>query len=80
MTVKVLVNIFGHFSLHGPPHLYYIPSIFENRWDENGGLRRDAARPQLIDALEAQEIKETVWGIILIAMLPWERQGCPGFA
>jgi hypothetical protein len=29
------------------------------RWDENGGLRRDAVRSQVIDALEAQKIKET---------------------
>jgi len=29
------------------------------RWDENAGLRRDAIRSQVIDALEAQEIKET---------------------
>jgi hypothetical protein len=33
--------------------------IDENRWDENAGLRRDAIRSQVIDALEAQEIKET---------------------
>ena len=31
----------------------------ENRWDEKAGLRRDAVRSQDIDALEAQEIKET---------------------
>jgi len=31
----------------------------ETRWDENAGLRRDAIRSQVIDALEAQEIKET---------------------
>jgi hypothetical protein len=31
----------------------------ENRWDEKAGLRRDAIRSQVIDALEAQEIKET---------------------
>ena len=30
-----------------------------NRWDENAGLRRDAIGSQVIDALEAQEIKET---------------------
>jgi len=30
-----------------------------NRWDEKAGLRRDAVRSQVIDALEAQEIKET---------------------
>jgi hypothetical protein len=29
------------------------------RWDEKAGLRRDAVRSQVIDALEAQEIKET---------------------
>jgi hypothetical protein len=34
-------------------------STVENRWDENAGLRRDAIRSQVIDALEAQEIKET---------------------
>jgi hypothetical protein len=26
----------------------------ENRWDENAGVRRDAIRSQVIDALEAQ--------------------------
>jgi hypothetical protein len=31
----------------------------ESRWDEKAGLRRDAIRSQVIDALEAQEIKET---------------------
>jgi hypothetical protein len=30
-----------------------------NRWDEKAGPRRDAVRSQVIDALEAQEIKET---------------------
>ena len=30
----------------------------ENRWDEKAGLRRDAVRSQIIDVLEAQEIKE----------------------
>jgi hypothetical protein len=30
-----------------------------NRWDEKAGLRRDAVRSQVIDALEAQEINET---------------------
>jgi len=28
-----------------------------NRWDEKAGLRRDAVRSQVIDALEAQEIQ-----------------------
>src|ERR1019366_5514518 len=40
-----------------------LPSILgivdETRWDEKAGLRRDAIRSQVIDALEAQEIKET---------------------
>jgi hypothetical protein len=27
------------------------------RWDEEAGLRRDAVRSQVIDALEAQEIE-----------------------
>ena len=30
-----------------------------NRWDEKAGLRGDAVRSQVIDGLEAQEIKET---------------------
>ena len=34
-------------------------SIDEIRWDEKAGLRRDAVGSQVIDALEAQEIKET---------------------
>jgi len=29
------------------------------RWDEKAGLRRDAVRSQVIDVLEAREIKET---------------------
>ena len=29
------------------------------RWDEKAGLRRDAVRSQVIDALEAQDKKET---------------------
>ena len=29
------------------------------RWDEKAGLRPDAIRSQVIDALEAQDIKET---------------------
>jgi hypothetical protein len=33
--------------------------VYETRWDENAGLRRDAIRSQVIDGLEAQEIKET---------------------
>jgi len=31
----------------------------EIRWDEKAGVRRDAVRSQVIDALEAQKIKET---------------------
>jgi hypothetical protein len=31
----------------------------ETRWDEKAGLRRDAVGSQVIDVLEAQEIKET---------------------
>jgi hypothetical protein len=33
--------------------------VGEIRWDEKTRLRRDAVRSQVIDALEAQEIKET---------------------
>jgi hypothetical protein len=33
--------------------------VVVNRWDEKAGLRRDAVRSQVIDALEAQEIKKT---------------------
>jgi hypothetical protein len=33
--------------------------IAEIRWDEKAGLRRDAVRSQVIDVLEAQEIRET---------------------
>jgi hypothetical protein len=33
--------------------------IVVNRWDEKAGLRRDAIGSQVIDALEAQKIKET---------------------
>jgi len=35
------------------------PITVETRWDEKAGLRRDAVRSQVIDVLEAQEIKET---------------------
>jgi len=31
----------------------------ETRWDEKADLRRDAVGSQVIDVLEAQEIKET---------------------
>jgi hypothetical protein len=33
--------------------------VVVNRWDEKASLRRDAVRSQIIDVLEAQEIKET---------------------
>jgi len=33
--------------------------IVVNRWDEKAGPRRDAVRSQVIEVLEAQEIKET---------------------
>jgi hypothetical protein len=36
-----------------------IMSIVVTRWDEKAGLRRDAVGSQVIDVLEAQEIKET---------------------
>ena len=39
------------------PELF--PLFVVIRWDEKAGLRRDAVRSQVIDALEAQEIKET---------------------
>ena len=35
------------------------PEALKDRWDEKAGLRRDAVRSQVIDVLEAQEIKET---------------------
>jgi hypothetical protein len=35
------------------------PTSVVTRWDEKAGLRRDAVRSQVIDALEEQEIKET---------------------
>jgi hypothetical protein len=37
----------------------FYPIIAVIRWDEKAGLRRDAVGSQVIDALEAQEIKET---------------------
>ena len=39
---------------------YHILRVADvNRWDEKAGVRRDAVRSQVIDALEAQKIKET---------------------
>ena len=49
-------------ALCEPPSHYCIMSTRMNvviRWDEKAGLRRDAIRSQVIDALKAQEIKET---------------------
>jgi hypothetical protein len=37
----------------------YYPSVYVIRWDEKAGLRRDAVGSQVIEVLEAQEIKET---------------------
>jgi hypothetical protein len=42
----------------GQPNLI-VWMVEVNRWDEKAGLRRDAVRSQVIDALKAQEIKET---------------------
>ena len=44
------------FGIASQPHGCQAVAI---RWDEKAGLRRDAIRSQVIDALEAQEIKET---------------------
>jgi hypothetical protein len=38
---------------------FRIASTVVTRWDEKAGLRGDALGSQVIDALEAQEIKET---------------------
>jgi hypothetical protein len=43
----------GHAEWHG------VSIVDEIRWYEKAGLRRDAVRSQVIDVLEAQEIKET---------------------
>ena len=37
----------------------YCEVTVQIRWDEKAGLRRDAVGSQVIDVLEAQEIKET---------------------
>jgi hypothetical protein len=55
-VVAKLVNI--EQSLHLVEIRFRKLSVV-NRWDEKAGLRRDAVRSQVIDALEAQEIKET---------------------
>jgi hypothetical protein len=46
-------------SPSGPTDCLITPLSVENRWDEKAGLRRDAVGSQVIDVLEAQEIKET---------------------
>jgi hypothetical protein len=62
-TGLVLVDPhFGHLNLSSILlamrfSLHLVTSII--RWDEKAGLRRDAVRSQVIDVLEAQEIKET---------------------
>jgi hypothetical protein len=43
----------------GQAYRYVARRIVEIRWDEKAGLRRDAVGSQVIDVLEAQEIKET---------------------
>jgi hypothetical protein len=37
----------------------WVSIIVANRWDEKADPRRDAIPSQVIDVLEAQEIKET---------------------
>ena len=45
-------------SLHH--HKHQLRDFFNtHRWDEKAGLRRDAVGSQVINALEAQKIKET---------------------
>ena len=46
-------------STSHPAAAAYFWIAVEIRWDEKAGLRRDAVGSQVIDALEAQEIKET---------------------
>ena len=56
------MNLEGRES-YGPPIFPAIKSVSRLvdviRWDEKAGLRRDAIRSQVIDALEAQELKQT---------------------
>jgi hypothetical protein len=56
-----LTKIFLTFWKNAKPRhfVHSLPIVGVNRWDENAGPRRDAIRSQVIDALEAQEIKET---------------------
>jgi hypothetical protein len=48
---------------HSPRHFITLKVntvvIVVTRWDEKAGLRRDAVGSQVIEVLEAQEIKET---------------------
>ena len=54
------ISIFtGHFNARFWPFPDRNWIAIVTRWDEKAGLRRDAVRSQVIDALEAQEIKET---------------------
>jgi hypothetical protein len=48
----------GNFAHDAGDSIVFAATV-ETRWDEKAGLRRDAVRSQVIDALEAQEIKET---------------------
>jgi hypothetical protein len=56
-----------YYTLHSPWEnasasgniIPWVALTDETRWDEKTGLRRDAVRSQVINALEAQEIKET---------------------
>ena len=52
-------ELHGLASFHVPIVVRVRALADESRWDEKAGLRRDAVRSQVIDALEAQEIKET---------------------
>jgi hypothetical protein len=45
------------------------PFFNTHRWDEKAGLRRDAIRSQVIDALEAQEIKERLCPTIVSSLI-----------
>ena len=57
-----LSEVVGSVEYSTPTSLKVVtgPKILtgEIRWDEKAGLRRDAVRSQVIDMLEAQEIKD----------------------
>jgi len=53
------MGMLRHYSGIRPRARIAKASVPVIRWDEKAGLRRDAIRSQVIDALEAQEIKET---------------------